>query len=71
MGTIKQVVGHGAGDDGEARDELAQPPLPAARPPPALLRRCLWSGERGLVRSPGRVDGVLLVLCLQQFSWWA
>ena len=39
MGTIKQVVGHGAGDDGEARDELAQPPLPTPRPP-ALLRRC-------------------------------
>ncbi len=57
VGTIKQVVGHGASDDGEARDELAQPPLPAPRPPPALLRRCLCSGERGLVRSPD--DGVL------------
>ena len=43
--TIEKVVGHGAGDDGEARDELAQPPLPAARPPPALLRRCCCSTE--------------------------
>ena len=43
VGAIKQVVGHGAGDDGEARDELAQPPLPAPRPPPALLRRCCCS----------------------------
>ena len=41
VGAIKQVVGHGAGGDGEARDKLAQPPLPAPRPPPALLRRCL------------------------------
>ena len=39
--TIKQVVGHGAGDDGEARDELAQPPLPAARPPALLRCYCL------------------------------
>ena len=43
--TIEDVVGHGAGGDGEARDELAQPPLPAARPPPALLRRCCCSTE--------------------------
>ena len=43
--TIEQVVGHGAGDDGEARDELAQPPLPAPRPPSALLRRCCCSTE--------------------------
>ena len=64
MGTIKQVVGHGAGGDGEARDELAQPPLPAARPP-ALLRRCCCLTERRALTGTRRRRAVAVLLSVQ------
>ena len=70
VGTIKQVVGHGAGDDGEARDELAQPPLPAARPPPALLRRCLRCERPHRTRSMAtRRWRMAPVLSVQLLQW--